>query len=296
MNRMQWLMLIGLAWLAGSACVAEENGSLFVVRNERLSGGAGACGFEPSLDGDFLARGTLDISLTDRYLMHPTVLNQLQQTVNVRIVPAGGGAGGAGAAGGGGAGGGGGINDFRQALNETNAIILDGARVSFTTPPGLSFALPSDRFIPVSGTVQPAALTTTALEVLGVDLGNIVRRAPEFFDPGTNTFRRGAVVTVLVEIRFEGKTATGIDVESNTFRFPLDICAGCLLVHTPGTLAADDDNSLTCDPSKVVAGMGGAALAQPETPCIIGQDQAVDCTLCRTLVSDDALADELCDP
>lgn len=292
MNRMQWLMLIGLVWMAGSACVAEEDGSLFVVRNERLTGGAGACGFEPALDGDFLARGTLDIALTNRYQMHPTVLNQLQPTANVRIVPAGAG-GAAGAA----AGGGQGIADFRQGLNETNAIVLEGARVSFTTPPGLSFALPSDRFIPVSGTVQPTALTTTALEVLGVDLGNIVRRAPEFFDAGTSTFRRGAVVTVLVEIKFEGKTATGTDIESNTFRFPLDICANCLVVFTPGTLANDDDNSLTCDLSKVAEqGIEQSGVSPPETPCIIGQDQPVDCTLCRTLAANDALADDLCDP
>lgn len=289
MNRTQWLILVSLVWMAGSACVVEEDGSLFVVRNERLV--SGSCGFEPALDGDFLARGVLDIALTNRYQMHPTVLNQLQETVNVRIVPAGVG-GGAGAAAGGQ-----GIADFRQGLNESNAVILEGARVSFTTPPNLSFLLPSDRFIPVSGTVQPTALTTTALEVLGVDLGNQIRLSPEFFDAETETFKRGNVVTVLVEIKFEGKTATGIDIESNTFRFPLDICANCLVVFTPGSLANDDDNSLTCDSVKAAAqGIMRQDVSPPETPCIIGQDQPVDCELCRTLAADDALADKLCDP
>jgi hypothetical protein len=133
--------------------------------------------------------------------------------------------------------------------------------------------------------------------VLSVDIGNVVRRSPEFFDANNNTFRKGAVVTVLVNVKFSGVTTSGSTVESNDFTFPLDICAGCLLVTAPGTLFPDDDNSLTCDPAKIPQDNENIDVDNTvDTPCIIGQDDAVDCRLCRTLAGNDQDADALCDP
>lgn len=277
-NRIGMTAALLLVALLGSACV-EDIGAMLVVHNERLGQG---CEFAPALEGNFLARGTLDITLANRYVMFPTIQNQLQPSSEVKIVPQGGG--------------GGAVGDFRDTLNEGNAIVLEGATVSFTTPPNVTFTLPQNVFIPVSGTVQPTSVVTTALEVLSVEIGNIVRQAPEFFNG--NAFIRGNVVTVLVSVKFSGRTSSGTEVESNEFTFPLDICAGCLVVYAPGTLFLDDDNSLTCDEGKasLEGDVTGAANTNITTPCFIGQDDPVDCRLCRTLAADDATADGLCDP
>jgi hypothetical protein len=177
---------------------------------------------------------------------------------------------------------------------EGNIISLKGATVSFTTPP-LSFPLPQNIFIPTSGSVFPAGSASTGLEVISVDVGNIIRQAPEFFTGAE--FMRGSVVTVLVTVKFKGVTSSGTEVESNEFDFPLDICAGCLLFYAPNTIFEDDDGSPTCE-------YLGEALTEdsvvvpPEIsiPCLIGQDVAVDCRLCRTVVGDAEDADAVCDP
>jgi hypothetical protein len=267
-----------LVLMLGSACVAEEEvvGSMFVVHNARLSD---ACELQAQVDGDFLARGTVDVMLTNRYLLNPTIQNQLNSSADVKIESAGAGAG-----------------DIRDFNLEGNNIVLQGATVSFTTPANVSFVLPQNVFIPVSGTITPGGVTTTSLEVLSVEVGNIVRRATEFFDQNTETFRKAAVVTVLVTVKFAGKTSSGTEVTSNEFTFPVDMCAGCLLIHPPGTLFPDDDDSLTCDSNAAIA--AGLEVPQDDvaTPCTLGQDDVVDCRLCRTLAPDDLTADELCDP
>ena len=280
MIRTRFAVAMLLMSLTLPACVEDEQfvGSMLVVHNSRLSD---ACELEAAVEGDFLARGVVDIMLTNRYFLNPTIQNQLLSSKDVKIESAGAGAGG----------------DFRDNLIEGNQIVLEGATVSFTTPANVSFALPQNVFIPVSGTVQPQGVTTTALEVLNVDVGNIVRRAPEFFDAANETFRKTAVVTVLVSVIFKGHTTAGTEVFSNEFTFPVDMCAGCLLVHPPGTLFTDDDNSLTCDTAAAVAGEGEVVdTGMVATPCLLGQDDDVDCRLCRTLAPDDITADELCDP
>ncbi len=277
MTRTGIMVVLLFTAFAGAACV-EDVGSMLVVHNASLND---TCELDAEVGGNFLPKGTLDIMLTNKYVMFPTIQSQLQSSKNVKIEAAAGG----------------GTGDFRDTLNEGNAITLSGATVSFTTPPNVTFALPQNVFIPVSGTIFPGSATTTALEVLSVDIGNVVRRAPEFFDANEEAFKRRSVVTVLVTVKFDGTTTSGTDVSSNEFTFPMDICAGCLLIHPPGTLFIDDDNSLTCDVSKAPAeeGVGGATL-DFDTPCILGQDTAVDCRLCRTLAPDELAADALCDP
>lgn len=276
MGRIRFLVPMLAVAMMGSACV-EDIGSMLVVKNSVLGG---ACELNAELEGNFRSRGTLDVMLTNRYFLFPTVQNQLRPSSDVKIKAQAGGV----------------TGDFRDVLNEGNAITLEGATVSFTTPPNVSFALPQNVFIPTSGTVFPQGLTTTQLEVLSVDIGNIVRRAPEFFDAANETFRKGAVVTVLVTIKFQGRTTSGTEIESNEFTYPMDLCAGCLLVYSPGTLFIDDDNSLTCDTSKATGDDNQNIDSAVETPCLIGQDDVVDCRLCRTLAADDLTADALCDP
>ncbi len=279
MKRTRALVVLVAVLAMGTGCV-EEAGGLFVIHNQTLSD---ACEVEASRDGPALSRGVLDIALNNRYFMFPTIENQLKSSDDVKI---------AGSAGGGQ----GDPSDFRT---EGNIVSLRGAEVSFQTPANISFAgqLPQGLFIPVSGSVPPQGIASTGLEVINVNIGNVIRNSTEFRN-GTGEFdyTPGALVNVLVTVKFRGITASGTEVESNEFTYPLDICARCLLTYSPGTLFPDSDgDGLTCDVRQAPEDLEvGAATVEP--PCILGQDAAVDCTFCRTLRPDDAEADALCDP
>ena len=275
MSRWRLMAMILAFGMLGGACV-EDVGGMLVLRSERLQ--PGECSFEPGEEGDFLARGTLDLALTNRYVLFPTIRNELQEVRQVRIQPQN--AGGA-------------QGDFRDVLNESNVVRLESATVSFITPSNVSFAMPQGIKIPVSGSIQPGGLATTALEIVDVTLGGVLQQAPEFA-------QAGALVTVIAEVSFEGTTSGGTEIESNKFSFPLDLCFRCLVNFVPGTLFPDDDGSLTCG-AAAQAGMDvemndDVDILDVVTPCNVGQDDPVDCRLCRTLVSDPNAADAICDP
>jgi hypothetical protein len=159
-------------------------------------------------------------------------------------------------------------------------VQVKGATVSFETPP-LSFPLPQGLFVPAPLTLQPGERFVIPLPALPVDVGNIVRQAPEFFS-GID-FNRGSIVTVLVKVTMEGINEDGDEVRSQEFALPLDICVGCLISHPPEALGPDPEGTRT------------RCLQQgrvPAPPCRLGQDGEVDCRLCL-LLSDGA---ELCHP
>ncbi len=286
MNKTTLLLLMGmmLVLMTGVACVEESN-ALLVAQNQLRT--SGNCAPQASLDSASLSRGTMDVMLSNRYVMFPVLLNTLEPSREVRL--------GTNTAGGG---------DVSDVLTEANIVSLSGATVSFVAP-ALSFPLPQEVFIPTSGAVFPGGVSATALEIISPNLGNIMRTgATEFLDE--NGFRRGGTVTVLVSIRFKGTTNTGVEVESNSFDFPLDICAGCLLYYAPGTIFDNDNGGLTCDqrfdPDFLGENDGTVNLNNNNNdltlPCLVGQDEAVDCRICRTLPLADIASDPsaICDP
>lgn len=259
------LALLGVAAM-GSACSVEES-SMLVVGNAFLQDD---CVAQPNLEGPFLARGTLDVSIRSQYIMFPVLQNQLGPSEQVRIQAAGAGAGQ-----------GSGLDDV---LIEGNTIILNEAEVEFELPPGVA-GLPSNIRIPTSGTVFPQGVSSAGIELI----------SPNFGQGLAGVVGAGTTLTVLVKVRFFGVTASGTEVESAEFSYPLDICNGCLIAYAPGSLFPTDGNRLTCDPLDQPATVEEVP-EEPEPPCIIGQDQPVDCRLCRTLKADEASADAQCDP
>lgn len=286
MNKKIALLTVVMAAALSGACV-EETGTFLVLGTQALS--SGQCELNPEAE-ELRTRGTMDIMLTNRYVMFPLILNSMKPSSEVIIQSGAGGGAGGGAAAGGGMGG----NGLEPVQTEGNIISLKGATVSFTAPQ-VSFPLPQNIFIPTSGSVFPSDNAVTALEVISVEVGNIIRDSVEFVSNGE--FRRGSVVTVLVSVKFKGVTSSGTEVESNEFDFPLDICAGCLLFYAPNTISEDDDGSATCEYKPVQATEGEETVTPPSIsiPCLIGQDEYVDCRLCRTLAGN-AQADAICDP
>ena len=269
--------------MVSSACV-EEPGGLFVLHNQQLND---ECEATPAKEGPAVSRGVLDIALRSRYFMYPLIENQLNSSFDVKVEGQGGG-----------------VGDPANFRTETNLVALAGAEVSFLTPANVSFGpqLSQGRFIPVSGAVGPADVATTQLEVLSTEVGRVIRESVEFKrGAGEYEFFDGNMVPLLVTVRFQGETVGGTDVGSNEFSYPLDVCARCLLNYPPGTLFDDtEDAGLTCDTRQAPQDEEGN-IQLPDTedekvPCLLGQDAGVSCSLCRTLVPDDASADALCDP
>ena len=259
------IALLALALLAYGC--AEDEVSMLIVGNEAPND---LCEISGSTAGPFKARGVLDISLTKSYIMTPVVLNQLLESANVKLATEG-------------------SPELGDAVIEGNTIILEGAEVSFSTNiEALQQSLQADLFIPIANAIFPGGSLAVPTEVISTQLGLQIEGTGLFAFPDT-------LVTILINIKFRGKPSSGTEVVSSEFSFPLDICAGRLLNYPPNTLGQDDDRSLTCDSTKLDPAVRDAA-DDPESVCLFGQDQFVDCRLCRSFIAEPSEADETCDP
>jgi hypothetical protein len=104
------------------------------------------------------------------------------------------------------------------------------------------------------GTPSYAAVTATLLD----DATAAVART-RMPDAGTTRVIAHAAVT--------GKSASGNPVKSIPFDFPIDLCDGCLISFPP-------------DVGPTRSGCGMTPTNYFPQPCVVGQDQAIDCRLC----------------
>ncbi len=121
-------------------------------------------------------------------------------------------------------------------------------------------------------------------EASGTVLQTFSRSATGFADPGVKapgwgvtavtlvpagTLKPGAAVTLVASVKLEGMTLAGEVVETPSFEFTVKVCEGCLIQYP---LDADDPSlpGYQCIPYGDLA----------ETPCVLGQDDPIDCRLC----------------
>jgi hypothetical protein len=76
----------------------------------------------------------------------------------------------------------------------------------------------------------------------------------------------GSSKRVIAYVKVYGQTLGGLRVEAGEYPFPIDVCSGCL-VRIPS-------DAPTC--------ISTGASAQIINPCIMGQDQTIDCRLCNS--------------
>jgi hypothetical protein len=100
--------------------------------------------------------------------------------------------------------------------------------------------------------------------------------------------RRNISKTVLINVKAFGQTLGGVDVESEEYQLPMQVCNGCLVVfdgfdptRAPPAVPGAPENNCLKAPEAV--GAGGTT-----GPCRAGQDIALSCRLCQGL--------EACDP
>jgi hypothetical protein len=167
-----------------------------------------------------------------------------------------------------------------QLRTETSRVELEGAIVRLEDSRGSNvwgpFTVPGSGFIdPATGSAPSYGLTETVL--LGSDFG--VKLAAEL--------RQSLAIRGFTSIvKVFGKTLGGTAVESGEWRFPLNVCYACLITFPPD---ANDPN--LGNPNCNLPASTGTTIA---TPCSLGQDDSVDCRVCKLSVRPTDVG--LCEP
>jgi hypothetical protein len=74
--------------------------------------------------------------------------------------------------------------------------------------------------------------------------------------------------------RVFGRTLGGMSIESGEWRFPINVCYGCSIVFPPEAIDPKVIPVPNCDLAAATGGSVGR-------PCIVGQDDVVDCRVCK---------------
>lgn len=150
---------------------------------------------------------------------------------------------------------------------ETSRILLEGAEVSLSLPTGGALMRPFSS--PGAGFVDVVGGEGAGYGVLPVVLLPMPKTSEEAFaalDAGY----------VIAEVRAFGKTLGGKEVESNAFKFPIDVCEGCLVTFGSADVELNANNEVVCRQ---------AGTEEASAPCLWGQDEAVSCSLCAASFS-----------
>ena len=235
-------MLVGVVVVGASAC-ADNESSIFI--RQVVVPSSSDCLYTADPGGTFMSHGTMDLAFAREYWAGLLIGNQLVQrgaSENLRV--------------------------------ETSRFRAEGAEVKIETTDG---GLVQSFTVPVAGFADPGTGSTPGWGVVSAVLidagtGNALAANP-VFEPGV---RSDLVSRVIAVVKVFGRTLGGQDVESGEFRFPINICYGCLVSFPP---EASDPASLTQPNCLGVSESGGGV----ESPCLLGQDAPVDCRLCKSI-------------
>lgn len=205
-----------------------------------------------------LSRGTMDLVLANDYEVNLSVINLLQNTLEVNNLDPSDGY----------------VNSTE--INLTNAVIkyIDSEEA------GLGFE--EEINIPLAGLLKSGAKSPTnqKVTIINRNMASNLRNGGLY--NGRNSSGRIAPTrgnyTLIAAIKLQGKTLDGKRVESNEIQFPIDLCTGCR-VSTTG-------RGDTCD----VISEDEASLITT-CPSSIGRDNSfASCALCKQMSVDDSFA------
>jgi len=249
-------LLIGVAGIFAGC--AEDIPEIRIVANQPLSD---QCLPSASQTNEFIARGVLDLFITDQYVISPLVTNTMVPSESVIF--------------GGGAGGAGGLTGTRW---EANTVTLTRAVAEFSGPENLGVPLPRSLNLTITGSADPGATVALSLQVVTANVANLLRSSVLLASPGQS-------ITILVKLKMFGETTAGNEVDSNEFVYPIEVCNGCLLEYPTEAI----DPAFPAPNCRLIDDFSSA---DSELPCFPGQDEAVDCRAICPLV----LGDEERDP
>lgn len=194
------------------------------------------CTYPASMDASFLPSGRYDLGFFGSYQVGLVLGNQMAS----RGVKA-------------------------QSRTETSRIMLEGAEVRLVTGNGELFALennPNPFSAPGAGFVNVGNGSEPGYGVLSV----VVIPADDSPTARQALYNAGYLIA---EIKAFGHTLGGQAVESNVFKFPIEICYGCLVTFPSKELSAVTGECGVSSDSETAA-----------APCVWGQDEQVVCTAC----------------
>ncbi len=159
-----------------------------------------------------------------------------------------------------------------QSIAESNRIAIQGATVSITGSSLPGGSVPAYTYL-TTGFVDPSTGTDPSYGLVQVEIVN--NQAALAAVSGLSV---GCPQThlIIANVRVYGQTLGAQYVESNQIQFPISVCNGCLVSFPTGS---DDPTQpgKNCD-GALASASSSASIIQP---CVIGQDQAVDCRLCN---------------
>ena len=166
-----------------------------------------------------------------------------------------------------------------QLRTETSRVQIEGAEVRLEDGEKVEwgpYTVPGSGFVdPATGSAPSFGLTETIL--LGSAYGNELAK----------NFDRRVVKRLTSVVKILGKSLGGASIQSGEWRFPLSVCYGCLVVFPPDA----NDPKLARQPNcSLPAGTGTTV----NPPCVLGQDDAIDCRICKTSVRPTDMG--LCEP
>lgn len=151
---------------------------------------------------------------------------------------------------------------------ESNRVHIEGAIVTVTNPdgsviseftaPGAGVADPQSNNAPDYGVFAVTLIDAPTVATLKASLPDCVK----------------VVRTVIAKVKAVGTTLGGHQLESGEFAFPISVCNGCLVDFSSGNDPAVDPQPNCAKPFD--------SSAATTLPCVVGQDEAVPCQLCRS--------------
>jgi hypothetical protein len=149
---------------------------------------------------------------------------------------------------------------------ESNGIFVQAAVVNIEPDPQCGGAVAATEFEWTEAAfIEPSSVITLGVTLIPPAVGAGAAGAVAGCPDGK------AHVTAVVQLF--GITQGGIDVATQQFSFPITICSGCLLYYPPPLSPSNVADCESTSPSIT------------ESPCLIGQDRAVDFRLVEPCLS-----------
>jgi hypothetical protein len=152
---------------------------------------------------------------------------------------------------------------------ETSIVDLQGAIVRITDASGNQIANFTDL---AAGSIPPASGGTPGYAAMQVTIINQATVA-KYILPQL-PFGNLSELRFVTYTKMFGKSLGGQYVESNEFEFPINACRGCLIAFSTA------DVNLQCNMLNCL-GASTTTTTTTSSPCFPGEDQPIDCSLCR---------------
>ncbi len=144
---------------------------------------------------------------------------------------------------------------------ESMITAITGAEVQLFTDTG---ALDTEFTVPASGVIFPDASSDPGFGTVNATL----IPAATGIELANEITTRADVRTRVAQVKVFGKTIGGLEVESGELTYVIRVCEGCLVDFPSAVMDSAGNCSENLD-------------MNPEAPCRLGQDDPVDCRLCR---------------